>query len=188
MLREYGIPDMSENDLVTVVDNICGGELSGEWSIEPIGSCIGTATLGIYRVSESAVRKTGESVGWSTVLKIIDADKDPSGQCECRMMVSAYLHSLDSRVRPDIYYEATESASNERWIWMEDWSSEVQPPPNPLPLKISLQKINTRVLTKMCLRYLEVPDQRPRDHEPLNLRCPLVNLGYTLITIYALNR
>jgi glycine cleavage system protein P-like pyridoxal-binding family len=59
MLREYAIPEISENDLVTVVDNICGGELSGERSIEPIGSCIGTATLGIYRVVESAVRKTG---------------------------------------------------------------------------------------------------------------------------------
>ena len=138
MLREYGIPEISENDLVTVIDDICGGELSAEWSIEPIGICISIATLGIYRVSESAGRKTGEFVGWSTVLKIIDADKDPSGQRECRMVGSAYLHSLGSRVRPAIYYEATESASNERWIWMEDLSSEIQPPPNPMALKISL--------------------------------------------------
>jgi hypothetical protein len=45
-------------------------------------------------------------------LKISDADKNPSGQCEYRMAGPAYLHSLDSRIRPAIYYEATGCASS----------------------------------------------------------------------------
>lgn len=128
MLKEYGTPEISENDLAAVVEGICGGELRGEWSIEPVGSSIGTATLGIYRVNGSALSRTGESVDWSTILKIIDAEKDSSGRREYQMASSAYLHSLSSGVRPAICYAATERTSSERWIWTEDLSSAVQPP------------------------------------------------------------
>jgi len=31
MLKEYGTPEISENDLAAVVEGICGGELRGEW-------------------------------------------------------------------------------------------------------------------------------------------------------------
>jgi len=116
MLREYVIPEISENDLLTVVENVCGGELSGEWSIEPIGDSIGTATLGIYRVSGSAVNPTGESVDWSAILKIIDADKDASGQCEYQMASSSYIHSLNSGIKLAICYASTERTGSERWI------------------------------------------------------------------------
>ena len=128
MLREYGIPEISENELATVVESICGGELSGEWSIEPVGSSIGKATLGIYRVTGSALSRTGESVDWSTVLKIIDAESDASGQREYQMANSTYLHSLSSGIRPAICYAATERTSSERWIWTEDLKNAVEPP------------------------------------------------------------
>ena len=116
MLREYVIPEISENDLLTVVENVCGGELSGEWSIEPIGDSIGTTTLGIYRVSGSAVNPTGESVDWSAILKITDADKDASGQREYQMASSSYIHSLNSGIKLAICYAATERTGSERWI------------------------------------------------------------------------
>jgi hypothetical protein len=128
MLKEYVTPEITENDLAAVVESICGGELMGEWLIEPIGDSIGRATLGIYRVSGSAVTKTGESVDWSTVLKIVDAEKDSSGQREYLMASSPYLHSFSSGVRPTICYSATERTSSERWIWTEDLSNAAQPP------------------------------------------------------------
>ena len=128
MLKESGAPEISENDLAAVVESICGGELSGEWSIEPLTSDNSTATLGIYRISGYALSRTRESVDWSTVLKILDAEKDSSGQREYQMASSAYLHSLSSGVRPAICYAATERTSSERWIWMEDLRGAVQPP------------------------------------------------------------
>jgi len=128
MPREYGIHEITENDLLTVVETICDGELTGDWSIEPLASDKGIATLGIYRVSGSALSRTGKSVGWSTVLKILDAEKDSSGQREYLMANSVFLHSLISGVRPAICYSATERTSSERWIWMEDLRGAVQPP------------------------------------------------------------
>ena len=102
--------------------------MRGEWSIEPLTVDNSTATLGIYRISGSALNCTGESVDWSTVLKILDAEKDSTGQREYLMASSAYLHSLSSGVRPALCYAATERNSSERWIWMEDLKNAVQPP------------------------------------------------------------
>jgi len=128
MFRESVTPEISENDLAPVVESICGGELSGKWSIELVGDSIGTATLGIHRVRGSAVKPTGESVHWSAILKIIDADKDASGQREYQMASSSYLHSLNSGIRPAICYAATERTGSERWLGTEDLSGAVQPP------------------------------------------------------------
>jgi hypothetical protein len=128
MLKENALPEISENDLAAVVESISGGELSGEWAIEPLASDHSTATLGIYRISGSALSRTQKSVDWSTVLKIVDPEKDSSGQREYLMANSAYLHSLRRGVRPAICYAATEHTCSERWIWMEDLSKAVQPP------------------------------------------------------------
>ncbi|MCI0852577.1 MAG: aminoglycoside phosphotransferase family protein, partial [Chloroflexi bacterium] len=121
------LPEISDGDLGPIVKKICSGDLHGDRLIEPIGSSIGRATIGIYRVSGSAQPDSGKPEPWSAVLKIVDVDADPAGQLEFELSGSPEFLAIGNGLRPAVCYGTQDRGRSERWIWSEDLTDVSQP-------------------------------------------------------------